>query len=268
MGEPARRLAVVLAAATVLAQIAYPLVGGTARSALTVATVVVFFLASVTHALATRGPAWTAILVAVSAGGGLLAEAIGVATGWPFGSYVYAGSLGPEVFGVPMVIPLAWTMMAYPALVVAARLTRGLIRRGLLAGYALASWDLFLDPQMVDAGHWRWVDPSPALPGVPHVPVGNYLGWLGVAVLMCLLMCLLMCTVMALLPVRPPRSAGSGGDGVPMALYLWTYFSSLLAHAAFFGLAGSALWGGVAMGLVAIPLALSLSRPLMVRQPS
>ena len=51
-------------------------------------------------------------------------------------------------------------------------------RRGRLApGRASAGgrrwppWDLFLDPQMVDAGHWTWRDPTPALPGVPGIPV-------------------------------------------------------------------------------------------------
>jgi len=37
------------------------------------------------------------------------------------------------------------------------------IRRLLTAG--LAAWDLFLDPQMVSAGHWTWLDTSPVLTG-------------------------------------------------------------------------------------------------------
>lgn len=246
MGKAARRLAVGLAAAAVLVHIAYPVASGQPQVILTALAVVIFFLASVTHALATRGPAWTAALVAVTAGGGLLAEAAGVATGLPFGSYAYANSLGFRVLGVPLVVPLAWTMMAYPAYVTAARLVSGRITRGLLAGYALASWDLFLDPQMVDAGHWRWEHPRPALPGVPDVPLTNYLGWLAVA------------TAMGLLLGYAQRAPVTGPDGVPLALYLWTYFSSVLAHAVFFGLAGSAAWGGVAMGLVAVPLAVSL----------
>ena len=246
----ARLLALLLAVATVAAQIAYPLVHGASRSTLTVVTVVAFFGASVTHALATRGARWTAVLVLVTAGGGLLAEAAGVATGAPFGRYTYAGSLGAKAFGVPLVIPLAWTMMAYPAYVVAGRLTAGRLGRGLVTGAALASWDLFLDPQMVDAGHWRWAHPTPHLPGVPHVPLSNYAGWLVVAALMGLLL-------VGVLPHRSPA-----GDAVPIGLYLWTYASSLLAHAAFFGLPGSAAWGGLGMGLVALPLARSLLGPL------
>ena len=46
-------------------------------------------------------------------------------TGLPFGDYSYAGTLGPELLDVPLVVPLAWTMMAYPVLLAARRLTRG-----------------------------------------------------------------------------------------------------------------------------------------------
>ena len=41
-------------------------------------------------------------------------------------------------------------------------------------------------------------------------------------------------------------------------LYLWTYYSSVLAHAVFLGLPGSAAWGAVAMGAVALPLTAQL----------
>ena len=59
-------MTVALAAATVLLQIAYPLVRGEGRDLLTVVTVVVFFLASTSHALVHRGGRWTAAFVAVT----------------------------------------------------------------------------------------------------------------------------------------------------------------------------------------------------------
>ena len=244
----------VLAAAVVLAQVAYPLTpAGTARDRLTVATVLLFAAASVLHAATSRGVRAAVALVVVAGGGGLLAEAVGVATGVPFGRYSYAGTLGPTALGVPLVIPLAWVMMAWPAYLVGVRLGRGRLGPGPLArvaiaAAALASWDLFLDPQMVDAGHWHWSDPSPALPDVPTVPLTNYAGWALVALVL-----------MALLD-RTVRTGPSTLDGVPYALYLWTYASSVLALAAFFGLPAAALWGGLGMGAVALPLAWSLAR--------
>ena len=116
--------------------------------------------------------------------GGFAVEAVGVATGVPFGSYTYGTALGPALAGVPLVIPLAWTWMAWPAWIAAAQLTRRRAARVLVAAIGLAAWDLFLDPQMVAEGYWTWAAPAPALPWVPDVPVGNYVAWFAVAVLM------------------------------------------------------------------------------------
>jgi putative membrane protein len=151
------------------------------------------------------------------------------------------------------VIPLAWVMMAWPAYLVGVRLGRAPLARVAIAAAALASWDLFLDPQMVDAGHWLWADPSPALPGVPTVPLTNYAGWALVAL-----------ALTALLD-RTVRTGPSTLDTVPYALYLWTYASSVLALAVFFGLPAAALWGGLGMGALAVALARSLRRPAPAR---
>ncbi|WP_369751356.1 carotenoid biosynthesis protein, partial [Micromonospora sp. ATCC 39149] len=161
----------------VLAQICYPLTAGATRAGLTVATVVLGYLLSVGHALLSRGPRAAAALVAVATGGGFAIEALGVATGFPFGSYDYSGELGPKLAGVPLIIPLAWTWMAWPAWLAAARLVPPGVARVALAAVGLAAWDLFLDPQMVAEGYWVWRDATPALPGLPGVPVSNYLGW-------------------------------------------------------------------------------------------
>jgi putative membrane protein len=60
--------------------------------------------------------------------------------------------------------------------------------------------------------------------------------------------------MMAVLPrVAPDRHA----DAPMRALYLWTYGSSVLAHAVFLHLPASAAWGALGMGLVAIPLAVA-----------
>ena len=234
-----------LAAATVLAQVAYPLTpAGPARDRLTVATVVLFFAASVSHSLLWRGPRFTARLVAVTCGGGLLVEAAGVATGVPFGAYDYSGTLGWQVLGVPAVIPLAWTMMAYPALLVGRRVAAG-TAGVVVAGWALASWDLFLDPQMVAAGHWAWAGGNG--PEVLGIPVLNFAAWFVVGTAM----------MAALWRAVPPAAAD---DRVPLGLYLWVYASSVLAHAAFFGLPGSALLGGLGMGIVVVALVRALRR--------
>lgn len=218
-----------LAGLTVLLQIAYPLVHGTARDRLAVLTVLVFFAASATHALQQRGGRWTARFLLVVVGGSLAVEAVGVATGFPFGGYSYSAGLGPQVLGVPVVVPLAWAMFAYPAHVVGVRLGHPV----LAGAWALASWDLFLDPQMTAEGYWTWAQPN----GLNGIPWTNDVAWLVVALLL-----------MAALPAR------AADDRTPTALLLWTWASSVLANLAFFGRPLVALTGGLAMGLVVVPL--------------
>jgi len=231
----------ILAAATILAQIAYPLVDGDPRDGLTVATVVLFFLASASHAWVWRGAGWAFGFVVISVGVGLAVEAVGSDTGVPFGDYAYADSLGAKVLGVPWVIPLAWSMMAYPALIAGRRLVQSRWAVPLVAGLALASWDLFLDPQMVDAGHWTFADPTPSIPLSGGIPWTNLLGWLAVSVVL-----------MAMLDRLPRRPAD---DRQPAVLYLWTYVSFVIANVFFFDEPRVALAGGVVMGLVALPYA-------------
>jgi uncharacterized membrane protein len=236
-----------LLGALVLVQICYPLTGGDVRAALTVTTVLIGVALSVTHAWSTRGIRAVAALIGSAMLGGFAVEAVGVATGFPFGTYDYSGELGPKLLGVPLIIPLAWTWMAWPAWLAARRLAGGRAARIALGAVGLASWDLFLDPQMVAEDYWRWHDPVPALPGLPGIPVSNYLGWLGFA--------LLVMTILEL------TSEPDNDQDQPMyALWLWTYFSSVLAHAVFLTLPRSALWGGVVMGAVALPLAAGLLR--------
>lgn len=234
-----------LAGATVLAQVAYPLVAGGVRDALTVATVVLFAGAVVTAAARTHGGGVALRLLVACCCVGFVAEAVGVATGVPFGSYTYDGSLGPRLAGVPLVIPLAWTMMAYPALVVGRRIGAPVLGGAL----ALASWDVFLDPQMVRAGHWHFTgDSGPRLNGIP---VANHLGWFAVALVL-----------LALLTRLVPASQRTEDDALALCLYGWTYASSVLANLAFFGRPSVALAGGLVMGVPVLLLVRACRRSL------
>ena len=239
---PSARAVWFLVGAAVLVQIVYPLVPTAARTPVTMLSVVVFAVASLADAARVHGRRGVAALLVVACGGGLVVEALGLHTGVPFGLYGYTGTLGPEVAGVPVIVPLAWMMMAWPALVVGRALAQRPATVALVGGAALASWDLFLDPQMVAAGHWVWADPVPALPFVPGVPLSNYAGWVVVATLMTAALHRLVGLVA---PVSRPAAA----------LYLWAYASSVVAHAVFFGLPGSAVVGGLVMGAVAVPFA-------------
>lgn len=241
----ARATVWLLTLAVIGLEVSYPLVHGARRDQVTVAVVLTFAAASLLHAAFWRGPAWALGFAVLAAGVGLGVEAVGVATGFPFGDYAYGDGLGATVLDVPLVVPAAWVMMAYPALAVARRLAAGRPGQVLIGAWALASWDLFLDPQMTDAGQWRWQHPSPHLPGVPGVPVTNFAGWLLVSLVL-----------MLLLSALPRRRAD---DTAPITLWVWTWLSSTLAFAVFFTHGWVAVWGGIAMAVVGIPLLLAVT---------
>ncbi len=161
--------------------IATPLLpkGGPARRALS--SVVVVGLAATTKANTARrwglrrtGAAAVAIAAATAA-----VERIGTRTGLPFGRYEYSGALRPQVGGVPAIVPLAWFAMAVPAREAAhAALGDAIVAddtRVLVGAAALTAWDLFLDPQMVGEGYWRWVEDRrvPRHPGSPTSSAGS-----------------------------------------------------------------------------------------------
>jgi len=65
------------------------------------------------HALPTLGRRRALLLLGLTFGISLTLEAVGVATGWIYGPYAYTDRLGPRLLSVPVLIPLAWFMMAY-----------------------------------------------------------------------------------------------------------------------------------------------------------
>ncbi len=107
--------------------------------------------------------------------GGWLLEFVGSRSGVLFGRYEYTERLQPQVARVPFVIPLAWIMMMPPAWAVASYLVPdgGPIVFAAVAGAAFVAWDLFLDPQMVQWGFWRWHDGGHYL----GIPLRNFVGW-------------------------------------------------------------------------------------------
>jgi uncharacterized membrane protein len=233
-----------LAVLLVLTAIAYPLTSGSGRDAVSWAIVVLGAALSVVHAGLSRG--WRAglgVLVLV-AGTAVAFEALGLATGFPYGSYTYADTLGPTLLGVPFLVPLAWLMMAWPSWVLADRLARP-VRAGLrrpvrvaVAAAVFAAWDVVLDPQMVQAGYWTWAHPSPGLPGIDTVPLTNLAGWLLAGLV---LMALVDGLVRRTARPGPPRTA----DGPVLLAIGWMVLGGALAHAGWLDLPGSAVWGAV-----------------------
>ncbi|MFI6869572.1 carotenoid biosynthesis protein [Nocardia sp. NPDC050406] len=251
------------------AQILYPLTDGAARDRVTVAVVLLSAGTALVHAALTRGVRWALGLLVIVSGAGLVAEVVGTATGFPFGCYDYAsGRIGPEIAGVPLIVALAWTGGVYPIWIVCGTLYSRVSVRVSMTALGAVGWDLYLDPQMVADGQWTWCSRWPGLPGLPGIPVTNYLGWLGVAVVMGGLLAVWERTGRTPSAVAAPgvgvtgaaeQRVSVGRDLVPVAVFLWTWLGSALAHAVFLGLPVSAGYGLVGMGVVGIPLVWALS---------
>jgi uncharacterized membrane protein len=252
--QPTRTLvpAATLALLGVGLQVVNPLLSGDALLAVTIGSVLALAAAAGSHAWSVRGARWAAAMVLTVTGVSFGVEALGVATGFPFGSYAYADTLGPSLLGVPLLVPLAWLMLSYPAFL-AGQALLGRRAGWVAAAWTMAAWDLFLDPQMVAAGHWTWAEEGPDIPGVPGIPAVNYLGWLLAASL-----------IMGLLTLLPQpaglRPGTAPHDAVPAAVLLWTYASQIMGNLLFWDRWSVALVGGVAMGVTVVPYAVALRR--------
>ena len=113
-------------------------------------------------------------------------EFVGERTGLIFGEYYYTDVLGPKLGPVPLIIPLAYFMLVFPAYVMGNAITdRQPIappRRGLrlplvalLTAMIMTGWDLSYDPLMANGFKaWIWVNGGPFF----DIPLRNFAGWL------------------------------------------------------------------------------------------
>ena len=163
-------------AAMIGLQVAYPLVHGDVLRYITLATVAVGAATMILHSFLAFGPFFATTFTATTFIYSLAVEAIGVKSGWPFGRYTYDHSLGIRILGVPLLVPFAWIMLSYPIFIAARRAAAHWVF--IYGGIGLMIWDLFLDPQMVDAGRWSWKLVGPHVPFEPQIPLSNAAGWL------------------------------------------------------------------------------------------
>ncbi|MCE5288881.1 MAG: carotenoid biosynthesis protein [Nocardiaceae bacterium] len=243
-----RNAPAVALAYTIGVQIVYPLTHGSVRDVVCIVVVVASATAGLTHAIVSSGHA-TALRYALTVGGiGYAAEVLGTATGFPFGCYSYSPDrLGPLLFDVPLLIPLAWIGGVYPVWIVARLLVRSRVLRIAAVAVGVTSWDLYLDPQMVVEGYWTWCPGQVVVPGMGTIPFTNYAGWLGVALVMAV--ALEFVTDATAEPEMPM---------IPVIAYLWTWIGSATAHLVFLdpSLRKTAAYGFVGMAILGIPAAM------------
>lgn len=222
-------------------QIAYPLSDGESLRLITIATVYWAAGAMLLHAWFAYGISYALKFLLITFTYALIVEQIGVKTTWPFGSYEYSPTLGYQIYGVPLVVPFAWIMMAHPVFLAARRIAPGWVF--LVGGYGLMAWDFFLDPQMVSAGRWTWDVTGSTVPFQPEIPLSNAFGWL-----------LTGMGLMALLNIALPRERRSLGASraVPEFFLAWTWIGGIIVNVFYFDRPGVAFFAGTALGILVI----------------
>ena len=121
-------------------------------------------LAAVLALLVSPTAEWPVLLG--SAALGFAAEAVGVASGFPFGRYHYTATLFPLVLGVPVVMTAAWLVLfAY---------VRQMARSPLVAAAWMTAIDFVIDPLAANTlNYWSWENPGPYY----GIPWSNFAGW-------------------------------------------------------------------------------------------
>ena len=168
------------------------------------------------------------LLFVVSFSFGLLVEWVGHTTGVPFGAYEYTAP-GPQLLGVPLLVPLGWFAFALIGLELSPPGTKRW-----LAPLALVAWDVGLDPLMVSQGFWQFGR------GFYYgIPLSNFLGWFVAGAVL-----------VTLLGWLEPRLLK--GDSPDLRVVFWAQAFLISVGLLFFGLPWAALAAFIAMGSVGL----------------
>lgn len=134
------------------------------------------------HGWRVYGAKGIAVFAGVCLAVATLMESLSLRTGFPFGRYTFTAVMGPKVFGLPVLLALAYVGVGYAAWVVATLMVgaRAHTRAGLLvvpcvAAMAMTAWDVAMDPVWAHIDRaWVWRDGG----GYFGVPFSNFGGWL------------------------------------------------------------------------------------------
>lgn len=106
---------------------------------------------------------------------GFIMEAVGVATGFPFGEYEYLTTLGLKVLQVPLVIGLNWFMLSFIFGNIFSHATGRSMLSVLLAALSMTTLDILIEPVAIKLDYWRWSSSS--------IPLSNFLAWFIISLL-------------------------------------------------------------------------------------
>ncbi|MDX1350634.1 MAG: carotenoid biosynthesis protein [Putridiphycobacter sp.] len=106
---------------------------------------------------------------------GMLAEGIGVQTGYLFGNYAYGKVLGLKIFEVPFTIGLLWAGLNISAKNFAGRFVKNIWLKSVVAATLMVIFDVLMEPVAIALGFWHWHQ--------NEIPIFNYITWFFVSLI-------------------------------------------------------------------------------------
>jgi uncharacterized membrane protein len=110
-------------------------------------------------------------------------EILSLRTGFPFGHYEFTGLMGPAVFGLPIMLALAYIGMGYLSWVLGLAILqlhnqdlshKDVFLLPVVASLVMTAWDLSMEPVWAAVDHaWVWRNGG----AYYGVPLSNFFGW-------------------------------------------------------------------------------------------
>lgn len=155
-------------------------------------------------------------------------EWLGVYSGWPFGTYFYAETLGIKVFQIPLIIGVNWLLLLHASQEIITKFLESLpfktfregenarigaykqlpiaaLKASLVAALMLLI-DYLIEPHAAELDYWHWLNNV--------IPLSNYLAWLLISFFCSLILSL----------AKSPRSSFSVAFSYLVILIMFFYF--------------------------------------------
>jgi len=157
-------------------------------------------------------------------------EWLGVYSGWPFGTYFYADTLGVKIFQIPLIIGVNWLLLLHASqetitkflesfsLKIFKEINKSQISKNTISGIPQAILkaslvaalmlliDYLIEPHAAELDYWHWFNDT--------IPLSNYLAWLIISFFCSLILSF----------AKSPRSSFSVTFSYLLVLIMFFYF--------------------------------------------
>lgn len=107
-------------------------------------------------------------------------EAVGVNTGWPFGSYLYSSTLGWQVYNTPIIIGVNWLLLLWAIHDSLKRFITNNILLIICSALGMVAMDILIEPIAIKFNFWNWSNNI--------IPLSNYIAWFLISLVLSLLL--------------------------------------------------------------------------------